>query len=295
MIRVILIGVILIVLAPAICAPAVASGAMAAPPTCQKARQMAVTLYEQGRWPEALNMAKTGLDRANLVFGAGSLQAAKSHILVGDLYSRRGKLVSAEMHYARGINIIERTSGNKAPGLVRPLVALAALYQQKGALDKAEHLYKEALLVSQGAERHGGPTSAPALLGLASLCQRDGRINESRDYFGKALAIHSAYGKYDRSLDQMAVSALCGLGEMDSRDSKYAEAASCYRRAAEMLENRMSANLALMESIFVRLGECCRNSGSVTEARTAYQRADALKVQTASTALLAQTNTVIAK
>lgn len=294
MIRVILIRVVLIVLVVAVCAPTVAWSAMSSPLTCQKARQMAVTLYEQGRWPEALSMAKAALDRANLVFGAGSLQAAKSHILLGDLYSRRGKLMSAEMHYARGINIIERTSGNKSPGLARPLVALAAVHQQKGAIDQAENLFKKALLVSDGPERLGR-TSTPALLGLASLCQRDGRTNEARDYFGKALAIHSAYSKYDPSLDKMAVSALCSLGEMDSRDSKYAQAASCYRKAAQILENRTSGNLPLLESIFVRLGDCCKISGSVTEARTAYQRADALKVQTASTALLVQTNTVMAK
>jgi len=255
---------------------------------------MALTLHEQGRWPEALRMAKAALERANLVFGVESLQAAKSHILLGDLYSRRGKCVSAEMHYTRGISIIERTSGNEAPGLIRPLVALAALSQQKGALDRAERLYKKALLLNRDAVQLGR-TSAPALLGLASLCQRDGRTNESRDYLGKALAIHSAYRKYDPSLDEMAVSALCGLGEIDNRDSKYAQAASCYRRAAEILENETAPNLPLLASIFVRLGDCCKTSGSATEARTAYQRADALKVQTSLTTLLVSTNTVVAR
>jgi tetratricopeptide (TPR) repeat protein len=295
MTRVVLIRVVLVVFGLAVCAPTVALGTMIPPPTSQEARQMAVTLYEQGRWAEALNMAKIALERANLVFGADSLQTAKSHILVGDLYARRGKSVSAEMHYTRGINIIRRTSGGNAPGLVRPLVALAAVHQQKGALDKAEYFYKKALMVNQGVGRPECPTSAPALLGLASLCQREGRTTLARDCLGKALAIYGAYRKYDPSLDKMAISALCNLGEIDSRDSKYAQAASCYRRAAEILENGMSADLALLESIFVRLGDCCKNSGSATQARTAYQRADALKVQIALTPLLVKTNTVITR
>ena len=295
MIRVILIRLVLVVLALAICAPTVALGTMAPPPTCQKARQTAVTLYKQGRWPEALRMARTSLKRARLVFGAESLQAAKSHILVGDLYARRGKCMSAEMHYTRGANIIQKTLGNKAPALVRPLVALAALHQQKGAYDMAEYLYRKALLVNQGTTQPECPASAPALLGMASIYQREGRTTESRGYLGKVLAIYETYCKYDPSLDKIAVSALCGLGDMDSTASKYAQAAARYRRAAEILENGTSADLALLESIFARLGDCCKRSGSVTQARTAYQRADALKVQIALTTALAKTNTVIAR
>ncbi len=295
MIRTVLIRGVLVVIALAVCSPTVALGTMIPPPTCLEARQMAESLHEQGRWAEALGMAKTALDRANLVFGAESPQAAKSHILVGDLYARRGKSVSAEMHYTRGINIIKRTSGGNAPGLVRPLVALAALHQQKGTLDKAESLYRKALLVNQGATQPECPTSAPALLGMASLCQRDGRATESREYLGKLLAICDTYRKYDRSLDKMAVSALCGLGEIDSRDLKYAQAASCYQKAAKILENGTSSDLALLESIFTRLGECCEHSGSVTQARTAYQRADALKIQRALTTLLVRTKKVVTR
>ena len=61
MIRVVLIRVVLVVLALAVCVPTVALGTTVPPPTCQEARQMAVTLYEQGRWPEALSMARSGL------------------------------------------------------------------------------------------------------------------------------------------------------------------------------------------------------------------------------------------
>jgi tetratricopeptide (TPR) repeat protein len=271
----------------AICAPAMGSGAMTSPPTCQQARLMAATLHEQGRWPEALSTAKTALDRANLVFGCKSLQAAKSHVLVGELYASRGKRMSADMHYSRAISIIQKTSGNEVPGLVRPLVALAAISHA----DKAEHLFKKALLIDRDAEGPGGPASVHALLGLASLCQRDGRTNESLNYLGKALAIHSAYSKYDPSLDKMAVSALCSLGDMHSKDSRYAQAASYYRRAAEILESKTPANLALLELIFARLGDCCRISGSVTEARMAHQRANALRVRTSLTSLLANTDT----
>ncbi len=295
MMRTILTGIVLILSHVAICAPAAASGAMTPSPTCQEARQMALNLYEQGRWSQALHMAKIGLDRANLVFGPQSLQAAKSHILVGDLYSRRGKHVSAEMHYTRGINIIRGIAGGNAPGLIRPLVALAALHQQKGAVDKAEYFYKRALMVNGDVSRTECPATAPALLGLAALCQREGRTNLAQDCLGKALAIYSTYRKYDPTLDKMAVSALCGLGEIDTNNSKYAQAASSYRRAVEILENGNSADPALMESLFVRLGDCYQHSGCVVLARTAYQRAGALKAQIALNPLLVRTNTVIAR
>lgn len=251
-------------------------GSFAAEPTWNQTYVEAKKLDQQGEWAEALRTAKLALKKAEEVFGANSLNAAKSHTLLGDLWAQRGRMVSAEMHYVRGINLREKLLGPKHPSLVKPLTRLSDLYATHGKTDLAALTYSQAIEIGDRNGRSRDPSLAAALVGFAGIFRQNGNYEEAEGLLNRAMDLCDTYRKYHGSLNTLAVRALNDLAEIHRARSHFSQAADCYHRALTVLERENSADKLLMCSLLSSLADMHTENGSTFLAKDYHKRAKAL-------------------
>lgn len=233
----------------------------------------AVRLDEQGNWAEARRTAQLALRKAGYTFGRNSLNAAKSHILLGDLYAKRGKFSSAEMHYLNGIKIRDGLFGPNHVGTARPLTSLAEMYVSHGKLDQARISFSRAISARQGDD---DPGAAKAIAGLAGLKARDGQLDESVALLNETLRLCQNAKKYSDELCPLGIRSLTNLAEIFMTQGKYVRAANYYGQALESLELTKRPHGLHIHSLLTRLGDAHRNAGSPTMASNYYRRAIAV-------------------
>jgi tetratricopeptide (TPR) repeat protein len=244
--------------------------------TWMQAYTLAAKMNQNGDWPEALRTAKQSLDRASYVFGRNSLNASKSHILLGDLYAERGKYASAEMHYLTGISIWNKLFGSGHVGAIRPLTSLADLYASQEKLQPALEYYTKAIDSGRNGQ---DPGCARALLGVAELKAKAGLHEESVALLKQVFEISRHSGKYATALCPVAIRSLSDMGEIYMTQGKYLQAASSFKRAMELVESKGQPDGLLLYSLLTRTGDAYRNAGSKTLASNYYRRAIAVHDQ----------------
>lgn len=238
-------------------------------------------LGQQGNWPEALRTAKVALKKAEQIFGPDSLNASKSHVLLGNLYASRGKFVWGEIHYTKGIKIREQLLGSSHPGMVKPMTSLAELYDAKGKKDLAEDAYRRAIDVADHSEGADDPSVARSLVGLSGLLRERGTYAQCEPLLTKAQAICEQSGKYGKPLDALNVRILNCLADNYTRQGNYAKAGDCFRKAVAILENGNETDRLLVCTIHKRLGDLYVKAGTPALASDSYKKAAALHAKSA--------------
>jgi|GEM_PF-2205950 len=239
-------------------------------------RSEATRLDHQGDWPEALRTAKLALTKADVTFGPMSLQAAKSHILLGNLYAKRGKFVSAEIHYNKGIGLLSRLLGPEHPIVVRPMALLAALYEGKGRTMEAESAYHKAVVICEGSDAVDDTTMVEALRGLARVSENAGRLPESEQLLVKALRTSERNAHSLRPSEPVTGLIMAELGDNHIKQGNVLQAIRYYKRAVTELE-RYKTDPVLVCSVWNCLGKAYTQIGSSSLACDAFNRGAALR------------------
>lgn len=238
-------------------------------------------LGQQGNWPEALRTAKVALKKAEQTFGPDSLNASKSHVLLGNLYASRGKFVWGEIHFTKGIKIREQVLGSSHCSMVTPLASLAELYEAKGKKDLAENAYRKAIDVADHAEGADDPSVARALVGLSGLYKEVGAYGECEGLLTRAQAICERSVTHGKPLHALTVRILNGLADNYTSQGNYAKSADCYRKAIAILENGNETDRLLACTIHKRLGDTYVKAGTPALAGDSYKKAAALHAKSA--------------
>src|SRR5690349_11491119 len=89
-------------------------------------------LYQQGKYDEALDLARRALDLAEKEFGLDHSNTAESLNNVAVLYKSKGDYASAEPLYRRALAIREKKLGPDHPDTAASVNNLASLYYSKG-------------------------------------------------------------------------------------------------------------------------------------------------------------------
>ncbi|MBI4964591.1 MAG: tetratricopeptide repeat protein [Desulfomonile tiedjei] len=250
--------------------------AIAEGPTWKQTLAQAVNLKQQGDWADALREARTALTKAEQSFGRDSLNASKSHILLGELYAQRGKYPSAEIHYLKAIRIRNDLFGANHVSTIGPLTLLAESYANQGKPARAGEFFLRAVKAGQNAD---DPQTARALLGLAALKAGEGRHQDSVILFTKAFELCDRSSKYGEPLCLVAVRSLIGRSDVHMARGEYWRAATSYEKALGLLESKKHPDGLLMYSVLKRLGDAYRNAGSPTLASNYYRRAIAVQTR----------------
>jgi tetratricopeptide (TPR) repeat protein len=171
---------------------------------------------------------------------------------LGNLYTHRGNLDSAEAAYGRALAL--------DPGLKAAGQRLASLYKYQGRLAEAEALYRRQL--------EGDPEDLEALCRLALLCRGEDRLAEARGLLEKAVR-----------LDTASALAWLNLGQLYLAEGRIREGEEALARFQALGRGDAAGLLAQAEAhprdsqAWLRLAEVYMRDGHYTGAEEAYGRA----------------------
>ena len=151
--------------------------------------QQVVQLIDQGRYKEAIPIAKRSLAIHEKALGPEHLDVGASLNNLAVLYYDLGAYQKAEPLFKRALAINEKALGLEHPHVAASLNNLAVFYCYLGDYAKAEPLYKRALAINKKAFGPEHPDVAGNLNGLAALYYDIGAYQKAEPLYKRSLAI----------------------------------------------------------------------------------------------------------
>jgi len=148
-----------------------------------------VTLYQQGRFSEATEIAEEVLQLREKALGPDHPNVAISLNNLAALYEAQGKYAEAEPLYKRLLEIREKALGPDHPNVAISLNNLAELYRVQCKYAEAEPLYKRSLEIWEKALGPDHPNVATSLNNLVLLYQAQGKYAEAEPLYKRLLEI----------------------------------------------------------------------------------------------------------
>ena len=228
----------------------------------ERLNQQVIQLYKQGRYDEAIHIAKEVLAIYEKTLGSEHPDTATSLNNLAALYRTTGRYEEAEPLYKRSLAIREKALGPEHPDTATSLNNLALLYETTGRYAEAEPFMKRALAIHEKALGKDHPTTATSLNNLAELYRTTGRYAEAEPLMKQALAIsEKALGPEH---PDTAIS-LNNLAALYRTTGRYEEAEPLYKRSLAIREKALGpehpdtagslSNLALLYLESGRLDE----------------------------------------
>lgn len=211
------------------------SGVGAGAPEWKRLQAEAERLYEEGRYKEAIPVAKRAILLAEDRDGE---HAGVADILnqLAVLYKQLGRYAEAEPLYLRALRIQEKTLGNNHPEVAASLNNLAVLYEVQGHYIKAVPLHRRALGIWEKELGPDHPKLATGLNNLAAVYYRQGQHREAEPLYVRSLEIReNALGPEH---PDVAIS-LSNLSTMYLAQGRYREAGPLYQRALRIWERAL--------------------------------------------------------
>ena len=240
----------------------------------EELNEQVVRLYQQGKYAEAIPIARESLRVAEATFDLEHLNVETSLYNLASLYDKQGRYAEAEPLYKRALAIREKALGPDHPDVAASLNNLASLYHKQGRYAEAEPLYKRALAIREKALGPDDPDVALSLNDLALLNYEQGRYAEAEPLYKRALAI------FEKALgpDQSDVAASSNnLAMLYEKQGRYAEAEPLYKRAVAIREKALGPDHPAVATLLNNLASLYDGQGRCSEAESLYKRALAIR------------------
>ena len=158
-------------------------------PEVKRLNLLLYSLYQQGKYTEAIPLAKQVLDIHEKALGTEHPDYAESLNNLAFFYQTQGRYDEAEPLYKRSLDIREKALGENHPDVATSLNNLAGLYYSQGRYSEAEPLYQRSLAIREKAFGKDHPNVATSLNNLALLYDNQGRFDEAEPLYKRSLAI----------------------------------------------------------------------------------------------------------
>ena len=246
-------------------------------PLASQLTQQAVSLHRQGKYEQALPLAKQALALYETQLGPDHELTAVSANNLAEIHLRMGQYDQAVPLYERALAIAEKIGGPYSPDVAAWSSNLAGLYRDKGIYDKALPLYQKALAISERANGTGPLPIFSGLHNLGGLYRAMRRYDEALPLLERALKLtDSALGLEHPSTG----ASLSELGGLYADLGRRQEALALHQRALIIAEKSQGAD---HPTTLVRLGDLAalyNSMGLYQQALPLYQRAMDLSVRT---------------
>jgi len=230
-----------LILLAAVLAVLLSSTAMAAPaqkPEWQLRLEEAMSLYEQGRYEQAIAAETQALRAAESMYGPEHAVVATMLNFLAILYGQHGESQQAEPVYLRALKIREKLLGPEHPDVATTLGSLGASYLEQGRYAQAEPLLKRALAIQEKTLGRDHPKTAQHLNNLAGLYQALGHYAQAEPLLQRALAIQEKALGPEHPDVALALNSLAGLY---SSRGQFAQAETLMKRALSIYEKALGA------------------------------------------------------
>ncbi|KOR31765.1 hypothetical protein TI05_11545 [Achromatium sp. WMS3] len=149
-----------------------------------------VKLYQQGKYAEAVPLAKQALAISEQALGTNHPDVANGLNNLAALYTAQGQYQQAEPLYQRSLKIREQALGANHPDVAASLHNLAELYRAQGQYQQAEPLYQRSLKIWEQALGANHPDVATSLNNLAGFYYVQRQYAKALDYVRRASRIY---------------------------------------------------------------------------------------------------------
>ncbi|MGK7882854.1 MAG: tetratricopeptide repeat protein [Crocosphaera sp.] len=235
--------------------------------------QRVVTLYQQGKYAEAIPVAEQALQVAIELYGEEDNNVASSLNNLAELYRSQGRYTEAEPLYKDALALRKKLLEEEQPDLATSLNNLALLYYSQGRYTEAEPLYKDALALRKKLLEEEHPDLATSLNNLAALYRSQGRYTEAEPLYKDALALIK---KLLGDEHPHVASSFNNLALLYYSQGRYTEAETLYKDALALRKKLLGDEHPDVAASFNNLALLYSSQGRYTEAEPLYKEALAL-------------------
>ena len=182
------------------------------PAELQEARTLndsAVKLFNQGKYDEALPLAKRALQLREKLLPRTDGQISSSLTNLGEIYIAKKDYKQAKEIFLRLLQIQEELFGRDDPNVSYTLDRLAVLYYVAGNYDETEAAYKRALALREKSLGPNDALVAQSWFALGEFYRFRKKLEPALECYRRALSIYGERGKvmtkeFERAADGFA-------------------------------------------------------------------------------------------
>ena len=273
--------------------------------------RQAIKLYREGKYAEAIPLAKRALAIREKALGPNHPAVATILNNLANLYDAQGNYAESKPFHQRALTIREKALGPDHPDVANSLNNLAVLYRNQGNYVDAELLLQRTLAIYKRVREPNHPDIARSPNNLAEIYKAQGNYTDAAPLLQQALTIYKktfgsnhpkvagvlnnlsglyhAQGRhteaelslqqtlaiYERTLPDHpeVATVLSNLAVLYSKQGNYAEADTLLTRALAILEKKLGRDHPQVALIFFNLAAIYHAQGNRTKAVSNYQRA----------------------
>jgi CHAT domain-containing protein/uncharacterized protein HemY len=239
----------------------------------QEARRLheqALTLYDSGRYREAIPMARRALALQEKALGAEGLDVAAVSESLGKLYTAAGNYDEAEPAYRRTLAIREKVLGPEHQATAQILFNLGNLYNKTATFGQAEPYYRRSLAICEKVLGEEHNDTAAALSGLTAFFVSVGKYDQAEVLGQRALAIRERLFGAEHLETVIVVS---NLGLLYYLRGAHVQAEVLYQQALAVRERLQGASHPEAAVVRKRLADLYAETGAYLKAEQFYERA----------------------
>lgn len=191
--------------------------------------QLVVSLHKQGKFDEALPLAKRVLEIRQKILGSEHELVGRASENLGSLYLAKKQYNEAAKAFQRSVSVYEKVNGPFDPKLADVLDDLAWSSYGAGDTVKAEDCLQRALAIRKKAAGPDSSEAGEALYMLGMFYQKTGRHSRAVDSLKGALAIkEKTLGLNHKEVADLLEKCACSMRS----NGEKREAAEMQKRAA---------------------------------------------------------------
>ena len=253
----------------ALLASVVASPCQANPQEMLTLMRRITALAQEGRYGEAVGLARKLATEAERTSGRQSLLTATTLVMLAQALQAQGETVEAERVLRRALAIREAALGANHPDVAAVLSTLGQIALGQNRLKDAERDTLRAIAIDESALGPDNLNTALARMQLGNLRHRQLRETEALDIFSRALVV---FKNAPGQADIMVPVALNNIAEVYKTQGRLQLAEERFLEALGLQEKRHGPDNLYLTSTLNNLGELRRLQGRLQEAEQLARR-----------------------
>ncbi|MEH2628722.1 CHAT domain-containing protein/tetratricopeptide (TPR) repeat protein [Bradyrhizobium sp. AZCC 1719] len=236
--------------------------------------QRITTLAKEGRYSEAISLARKLQSEAERTSGRQSPLTATTLVVLGQVLQTQGETAEAESVLKRALAIREKSLGPNNPDVAAVLATLGQIALGQNRLNDAERDILRAIGINERVLGADHLTTALTRMQLGNLRHRQMMETEALDIFNRALAI---FRKSPGQADVMVPVALNNIAEIYRAQGRLHLAEARFAEALDVQEKQHGSDSIYLAATLNNLGELRRAQGRLQEAGQLARRTLAIR------------------
>ncbi len=261
-------------IATALLACIVAWPCQASPQDMLALMQRITALAKEGRYGEAIALARKLENEAERTSGRQSPLTATTLVVLAQTLQAQGEMAEAETALRRALAIREKALGPNHPDVAAVLTTLGQIAFSQNRLKDAERDISRAIAIDESALGPDNLNTALARMQLGNLRHRQLREAEALDVYSRALDV---FKKAHGQADIMVPVVLNNIAEIYKAQGRYQLAEARFLEALDLQEKTHGRDSLYLTATLSNLGELRRVQGRLQEAEQLARRALAIR------------------